>query len=159
MPVLLLAVVVFLIIQFITRRNKKPDMFHPCLTPDLTLNHSVVPEPSTTARSLLGVDNKLRVEQAGFRAGRGTTEQIFVLRNILEQAIEWNSNLYLCFVDFEKAFNSIHRETLWKIMGSYGIPEKLIIMTKSMYEDSERAVVDGSGTTEWFRVRSGVKQG
>lgn len=110
-------------------------------------------------RICLGVDNKLRVEQAGFRAGRGTTEQIFLLRNILEQAIEWNSNLYLCFVDFEKAFDSVHRETLWKIMGSYGIPEKLIIMTKSMYEDSECAVVDGSGTTEWFRVRSGVKQG
>ena len=75
-----------------------------------------------------------------------------------QQAIEWNSNLYLCFVDFEKAFDSVHRETLWKIMGSYGIPEKLIIMTKSMYEDSECAVVDGSGITEWFRVRSGIKQ-
>jgi sorting nexin-29 len=64
-------------------------------------------------RICLGVDNKLRVKQAGFRAGRGTTEQIFVLRNILEQAIEWNSNLYLCFVDFEKAFDSVHRETLF----------------------------------------------
>ena len=106
-------------------------------------------------RICLGVDNKLRVKQAGFRAGRGTTEQIFVLRNILEQAIEWNSNLYLCFVDFEKAFDSVHRETLWKIMGCYGIPEKLIIMTKSMYEDifCECAVVDGSGTTEWFKSK------
>jgi hypothetical protein len=51
-------------------------------------------------RICLGVDNKLRVEQAGFSVGRGSTEQIFVLRNILEQAIEWNSNLYLCFVVF-----------------------------------------------------------
>ena len=45
-------------------------------------------------RICLGVDNKLRVKQAGFRAGRGTTEQIFVLRNILEQAIEWNSLMF-----------------------------------------------------------------
>ena len=39
-----------------------------------------------------GVDNKLRNEQAGYRKGRNTTEQIFVLRNITEQVIEWNSN-------------------------------------------------------------------
>ena len=45
-------------------------------------------------RICLGVDNKLRVKQAGFRAQRGTTEQIFVLRNILEQAIEWNSLMF-----------------------------------------------------------------
>ena len=110
-------------------------------------------------RIVLGVDTKLREEQAGFRAGRGTTEQIFVLRNILEQAIEWNSNLYLCFIDFEKAFDSVHRETLWKIMKSYGIPEKLIQMVKIMYEDSVCAVIYGTGTTEWFGVKSGVKQG
>ena len=52
-----------------------------------------------------GIDDKLRQEQAGFRKGRGTTEQIFILRNIIEQCIEWNANLYVCFVDFEKAFD------------------------------------------------------
>jgi len=50
---------------------------------------------------------RLRQEQAGFRRGRGTIEQIFLLRNISEQVIEWNANLYVCFVDFEKAFDSI----------------------------------------------------
>ena len=54
---------------------------------------------------------KLRKEQAGFRAKRSTTEQIFILRNILEQANEWRVHvgLYIHFVDFEKAFDSIHR--------------------------------------------------
>ena len=56
-------------------------------------------------------NNKMRNEQAGYREGRNTTEQIFVLRNIIEQVIEWNSNLYICFVDFEKSFDSVHRET------------------------------------------------
>ena len=67
------------------------------------------------------VDTRLRQEQAGFRRGRGTVEQIFILRNIIEQVIEWNANLYVCFVDFEKAFDSIDRGILGGIIGEYGI--------------------------------------
>ena len=61
------------------------------------------------------VDKKLRNEQAGFRPGHGTEEQIFILLNIIEQSLEWNSVLYLVFVDYEKAFDSIDRETLWRL--------------------------------------------
>ena len=43
-----------------------------------------------------------------------TTEQIFLLRNIIEQSIEWQSSIYINFVDFEKAFDSVHRESLWQ---------------------------------------------
>ena len=105
------------------------------------------------------VDTWLRQEQAGFRRGRGTIEQIFILRNIIEQVIEWNANLYVCFVDFEKAFDSIDRGILWEIMREYGIPSKLITMVKAMYEQSKCAVVDGSGCYDWFDVKTGVKQG
>ena len=61
------------------------------------------------ARIRVTVDTRLGQEQAGFRRGRGTIEQIFILRNIIEQVIEWNANLYVCFVDFEKAYDS-HRQ-------------------------------------------------
>ena len=71
-----------------------------------------------------GVDKKLRKEQAGFRSKKSTTEHIFILRNILEQANEWRVGPYVHFVDFEKAFDSVHRESLWNIMKSYGIPHK-----------------------------------
>ena len=54
----------------------------------------------------MGIDQKLRKEQAGFRSGRGTTEQIFISRSILEQVNEWQVTLYINFVDFEKAFDS-----------------------------------------------------
>ena len=81
-----------------------------------------------------GVDKRLRMEQAGYRNGRGTTEQVFVLRNILEQVNEWQSTLYLGFVDFEKAFDSVHRASLWIIMKKYGIPEKLVRMVKLFYD-------------------------
>ena len=102
---------------------------------------------------------ELRNEQAGYRQGRNTTEQIFVLRNIIEQVIERNSNLYICFVDFEKAFDSVHRETLWKLLKIYGIPDKLVNMIKAMYRNSKCAVIDGIETSQWFDVKSGVKQG
>jgi hypothetical protein len=105
------------------------------------------------------VDKHLHEEQAGFRAGRGTMEQIFTLRNILEQCSKWNTNLYLLFIDFEKAFDSVHRETLWKILKHYGIPNKLVQLIKCLYAQSECTVVDGTGTTEWFNIKSGVKQG
>ena len=85
-------------------------------------------------RRRTGVESKLRKEQAGFRPGRGTTEQIFILRNIIEQSIEWQSSLYVNFIDFEKAFDSVHRDSLWLIMRSYGIPSEIISMVKALYE-------------------------
>ena len=77
------------------------------------------------------------------------------MRNIIEQEIERNANLYVCFVDFEKAFDSIDRGILWEIMREYGIPSKLITMVKAMYEQSKCAVVDGSGSYDWFDVKTG----
>jgi hypothetical protein len=106
-----------------------------------------------------GVDTLLRKEQAGFRRGKGTVDQIFILRNILEQANEWNATLYVNFVDFEKAFDSIHRDSLWAIMRQYGIPQKLIRIVRTLYEDFQCSVIDENETTEWFPVRTGVKQG
>ena len=100
----------------------------------------------------------MRKEQAGFRENRSTIEQIFTLRNILEQGNEWNATLYTHFIDFEKAFDSIHRESLWNIMSIYGIPEELICLIKAMYSNFECAVVEEGETTEWFQVQSGVKQ-
>ena len=66
---------------------------------------------------------------------------------------------YVCFDDFEKAFDSTDRGILWRIMGKYSIPSKLITMVKAMYEQSKSAVVDGSGSYDLFDVKTGVKQG
>ena len=57
------------------------------------------------------------------------------------------------------AFDSVHQVTLWKIMRYYGIPEKLIHLVKYRYSDNECAVVTPNGTSEWFKIKSGVKQG
>lgn len=103
------------------------------------------------------MDRVLRKEQAGFRKGRSTTEQIFILRNILEQACEWRAPLYAHFIDFEKAFDSVHRSSLWNIMKAYGIPEKVINIVRTMYEGFEFAVMDEGELAGWFRKTSGVK--
>ena len=110
-------------------------------------------------RIVAGTDAELRGEQAGFRKGRNTTEQIFVLGNIIEQVAEWNSSLYLCFEDYEWAFDSIHRDTLWKITRCYGIPTKIVRMGQVMNTNCTCAVVDGDGRTDWFKAKSGVKRG
>ena len=78
-------------------------------------------------------DKTLHEEQAGIREDRSCTDQIATLRIIVEQSIERNSPLYVNFVDYEKAFDSLDRETLWKILRHYGVPIKLANMTKKSY--------------------------
>ena len=104
-------------------------------------------------------DNHLREEQAGFRKGRSCAEQIATLRIIIEQSIEWQSPLYITFVDFEKAFDSISREAIWTIMRHYGIPAKIINLIKNMYENFTCQVVHKGKLSEEFHVTTGVKQG
>ena len=66
-----------------------------------------------------GVDAKLRDHQAGVRKDRSCTDQIATLRIIAEQSMEWDSSLYINFVDYEKAFDSLDRDTLWKLLQHY----------------------------------------
>ena len=106
-----------------------------------------------------GVEHVLRKEQAGFRKNKSTIDQIFILRNIIEQVNEWQATFYAHFVDFEKAFDSVHREGLWRIMKVYGIPDKLIRMVKIMYDDFECSVLEEGEQTRWFKITTGVKQG
>jgi hypothetical protein len=81
------------------------------------------------------------------------------LRIIVEQSADWNAPLYIDFVDFEKAFDSVHRDSLWKIMAIYGIPGKLIRMVKALHEKSECAVRSNGEKPEWFEVKTEVKHG
>ena len=105
------------------------------------------------------VDKKLRNEQAGSRKGRSCNDQITTLRIIIEQSIEWQSSLYLNFVDFEKAFDSISRDVMWKLMRHYGIPEKFVNITRNLYQGFTCRVIHGNKLTEPFNVNSGVRQG
>ena len=105
------------------------------------------------------VDSILREEQAGFRLGRSCCDQFFVLRSNLEEFLEWNTPLIINFIDFQKAFDSIHRSTLWNILKKYGVPEKYVNIIKTLYENSKCAVKVNSSLTDWFFIKTGVRQG
>ena len=98
------------------------------------------------------VDETLRDQQAGFRKDRSCTDQIATLRIIIEQSIEWRSALYVNFIDFEKAFDSLHRTSLWKILRQYGIPYKFINIIKNSYDGMNGKVVHGGIVSGSFRV-------
>ena len=106
-----------------------------------------------------GVEKLLREEQAGFRPSRSCVDQIFVLRTIMEQSKEWNSSLYINFIDFEKAFDSVHHTTLWNILRSYGFPDKIVNILTSFYSNNQCCVRHMGQQSEWFQVKSGVRQG
>ena len=101
------------------------------------------------------VDPLLRDQQAGFRAGRSCADQIATLRIILEQSLEWNSPLYINFMDYIKAFDSVHRQSLWQLMRHYGIPEKITNIVRNSYEGMSCRVVHGKDLTDSFQVQTG----
>ena len=105
------------------------------------------------------VDPLLRDQQAGFRKNRSCTDQIATLRIILEQSQEWNSSLYINFLDFEKAFDSVDRGTLWKLLRHYGVPEEMTDMIRNLYDGLTCRVVHGNQLTDAFPIRTGVRQG
>ena len=105
------------------------------------------------------LDKKLRDEQAGFRAGRSCTDQIATLRIIVEQSIEWQSSLYINFIDFEKAFDSVSREVLWLLLRRYGIPVKIVTIIRALYEGFSAQVVHNGQKSTPLNMRTGGRQG
>ncbi|GFR70006.1 reverse transcriptase SR3-left [Elysia marginata] len=105
------------------------------------------------------VDPLLRDQQAGFRKDRSCADQIASLRIIVEQSLEWNSPLYINFIDYEKAFDSVDRETLWKFLKHYGIPKKIISIIKCNNQDMKCKVAHACQLSDSFEVKTGVCQG
>ena len=98
-------------------------------------------------------------EQAGFRAGRSTTEQIFNLRIFCEKYLQHQQNLYHVFIDFKKAFDRVWHEALWATMRKYNINASIIRAIENLYDKAQSAVLFNGSTGEWFRTTVGVRQG
>ena len=105
------------------------------------------------------VDPKLRDQQAGFRKNRSCADQIASLRIIVEQSLEWNSPLYVNFIDYEKAFDSVDRETLWKLLRHYGVPQKIISLIRCTYQEMSSRIAHAGQLSDSFEVKTGVRQG
>ena len=101
------------------------------------------------------VDLELHEEQAGLGA-RGCIGHILTLRNICKERTEWLWTLYVNYEYFSKAFDSVHRYSLWKILRAFGIPSHLTEIIKRFYGNVIYSVGDGDIL---FEVHTGVRQG
>lgn len=104
-------------------------------------------------------NNKLSENQAGFRKGYSTIDNIFTLTTLARSRIEKGQKLYVFFVDFKAAFDSIDRNALFYKLSNIGISSKVLNVIKSLYEANKAAVWDGNALSNWFETNRGVKQG
>ena len=97
--------------------------------------------------------------QAGFRKSGGTRDQIANICWIIEKAKEFQKNIYFCFIDYAKAFDCVDHNKLWKILKEMGIPDHPTCLLRNMSAGQEVTVRTGHGTTDWFQIGKGVRQG
>ena len=97
--------------------------------------------------------------QYGFMKNRGTIDMIFTARQLQEKCQEQNVDLYMTFVDLTKAFDTVNREGLWKIMAKFGCPAKFIAIVRQFHDDMLARVQNDGKFSDPFPVTNGVKQG
>ena len=81
------------------------------------------------------------------------------IRWIMDKAREFQKNIYFCFIDYAKAFDCVDHNILWTVLKEMGIPDHLICLLRNLYAGQEATVRTEQGTTDWFQIRTGVRQG
>ena len=84
--------------------------------------------------------------QAEFIKGRATRDQIANIYWIIDKALEFQKNIYFCFIDYGKTFDCVDHNKLWKILQEMGIPDLLTCLLKNLYAGQEATVRTGHGT-------------
>ena len=74
----------------------------------------------------------------------------------MEKAREFHNNIYLCSIDYTKAFDCADYNKLWKILKKIGIPDHLTCLPRNLYAGQEATVRTGHGTMDWFNLGKGV---
>ena len=97
--------------------------------------------------------------QAWFRKGRWTRDQIANIYWIIKKIREFQKNIHFHFIEYAKAFDYVDHNKLWKILKQMGIPDYLTCLLRNLYAGQEATVRTGHGTTEWFQIGKGVRQG
>ena len=106
-------------------------------------------------RQVVSIDDS----QLGFVPGRGTTDAIFVVRQLQEKYLAVNKRLYMAFVDFEKAFDQVPRKVIWWALRKLGVDEWIVRLVQGMYSNARKRVRVGEGYSEEFEVKVDVHQG
>ena len=99
-------------------------------------------------------------EQCGFRPERSTVDMLFVVRRLQELARRRRIPPYMCFVNLEKAYDSVDRELLWKVLARAGVPEETITAIRQFHDGMQAQVrMDDGELSDWFEVTQGLRQG
>ena len=97
--------------------------------------------------------------QAGFRRGRSTIDHIFTLHAAIEKHLLRKTKLYVAFIDFKKAYDTVNRSVLWSILMKCGVQGRMFRMVRAMYNTVQACVMSSSGQTDFFQCLQGLKQG
>ena len=81
------------------------------------------------------LDKELTREQAGFRKDFSTTDHLHTLTQIMEKALEWQIPLWTCFIDYEKAVDSIEHDAIWAALAKQGVPNGYMELLRRLYAD------------------------
>ena len=84
---------------------------------------------------------------------------IFTARQLQEKCREHHRDLYIVFVDLIKAFDSVNRNLLWRLLGKIGCPCNLVNIIRSFHDDMSASVIDSGVSSKSFAVTNGVRQG
>ena len=104
-------------------------------------------------------ENILPETQCSFRKDRSTTDMIFVARQLQEKSREQHQDIFMAFIDLSKAFDTVSRELLWKLLEKLGIPPTFLTILQQFHEGMKAQVqVEGLQSSP-FDVKVGVKQG
>ena len=106
-----------------------------------------------------GLENAMRENQCGFRKNRSCVDQIFSLRAIIRQCMEYKLPLYINFVDFKSAFDCINRNFIWQAFRHYGLPDKYVRVIRAFCDGTSSAVQYNGELSRWFDVANGTGQG
>ena len=104
------------------------------------------------------MNRELSDVQVGFRNSRRTRDQIANIHWIIEKAREFQKNIYICFIDYAKVFDSVDHK-LCKILQEMGIPDHLTCLLRNLYAGQEATVRNEQGTTDRFQIGKRVRQG
>ena len=102
---------------------------------------------------------KIDEMQFGFMPGKGTTDAIFIVRQLQEKYLGKKRELWMAFVDLEKAFDRVPREVVWWALRTLGVDEWIVSVIRAMYEDATTSVKLNGKESKGFSVRVGVHQG
>ena len=105
------------------------------------------------------VDIVMPESQCGFRRGRSTIDMMFVARLLQEKCREQHQSLFFAFIDLTKAFDTVNRELLWKVLSKFGCPPHFLQILREFHDGMSARVTVGGHESDPFDVLIGVKQG